>query len=79
MNRLFPFVLALVAGCDAALHCNGEMAEMEAIAARAPRLTAQAAARWARARAYPAADPEPFDAAAGLARLAALVEETGDA
>jgi beta-N-acetylhexosaminidase len=63
----------LAAGCDAALHCNGEMAEMEAIAARAPRLTEAAAARWARARAYPAAAPAPFDPDEGLRRLGVLL------
>jgi len=67
----------LAAGCDAALHCNGEMAEMEAIAARAPRLTAAAAARWARARAYPDPAPGPFDADDGLRRLGALLAAGG--
>jgi beta-N-acetylhexosaminidase len=38
----------LAAGCDAALHCNGRLAEMEAIAATAPRLTPAARRRWAR-------------------------------
>ena len=41
---------ALDAGCDVALHCNGDPAEMMAVAGEAGRLTAAAAARWRRAR-----------------------------
>jgi beta-N-acetylhexosaminidase len=36
---------ALAAGCDIALHCNGDMAEMQAVAAEAPRLAGDAARR----------------------------------
>jgi beta-N-acetylhexosaminidase len=36
---------ALAAGCDLALHCNGDMAEMQAVAAAAPRLAGDAARR----------------------------------
>ena len=42
---------ALAAGCDVALHCNGEPAEMEAVAAAASPLTPAAEARLARGRA----------------------------
>jgi len=59
----------LAAGCDAALHCNGRMAEMEAIAATVPRLTPAARRRWALARCYPDPEPEPFDPVAGRRRL----------
>jgi beta-N-acetylhexosaminidase len=45
---------ALAAGCDLVLHCNGDPAEMEAVAAAAPRLAGEAAARAA-ARLPPAA------------------------
>ncbi len=41
---------ALAAGCDIALHCNGEPAEMAAVAAAAETMTAAACARWRRAR-----------------------------
>ncbi len=41
---------ALDAGCDIALHCNGDPAEMTAVAGEAGRLTAAAAERWQRAR-----------------------------
>lgn len=36
---------ALKAGCDVALHCNGEMREMEALAGTAPILTSSSARR----------------------------------
>lgn len=41
---------ALDAGCDIALHCNGDPAEMMAVAGEAGRLTPAAAERWRRAR-----------------------------
>ncbi len=41
---------ALDAGCDIALHCNGDPAEMAAVAAAAGPMTPAAAARWRRAR-----------------------------
>ena len=40
---------ALDAGCDLVLHCNGDMAEMEEIAASARQLTPRAHSRIARA------------------------------
>ncbi|MDR4308430.1 beta-N-acetylhexosaminidase [Chelatococcus sambhunathii] len=40
---------ALVAGCDVALHCNGDMGEMQQVAAAAPRLEGRSAERAARA------------------------------
>ncbi len=63
---------SLAAGCDAALHCTGAMAEMTEIAASVPPLGEDAARRWARAKSclLPAA---PCDAAALAARLAALL------
>ncbi|MEO0819906.1 MAG: beta-N-acetylhexosaminidase [Pseudomonadota bacterium] len=62
---------ALAAGCDVILHCNGEMAEMEAIAAVTPRLSGLAAARAFRALAARAA-PAPFDADGALGQYLAL-------
>lgn len=41
---------ALLAGCDIALYCAGDMAETEAVLARCPPMTAAARARLARAR-----------------------------
>lgn len=60
---------ALSAGCDVALHCNGDMAEMTAIAAAARPLDEAGAARAARAAAMKRV-PQPFDAAQALQRLA---------
>ena len=62
---------ALAAGCDVVLHCDGDMAVMEALAAAVPSMTEAAAGRAARALAGRRA-PEPFDAPAAAARLAAL-------
>jgi beta-N-acetylhexosaminidase len=41
---------ALAAGCDVALHCNGELAEMVEVLETAPRLTAVAVDRLEKAR-----------------------------
>jgi beta-N-acetylhexosaminidase len=60
------------AGCDIALHCNGDMGEMRAVAAGAGTLAGasleryRAALKWRR-------PPVPFDPAAAAARLAALL------
>jgi beta-N-acetylhexosaminidase len=62
---------ALAAGCDVALHCDGDRAAMEAVAEAAPRLTGAALARARTAEAARGA-PQPFDPAAADAALAAL-------
>ncbi len=60
------------AGCDIALHCNGNPEEMAAVAAGAGALEGmslkryQAALKWRKR-------PKPFDAAAALDRLAGLL------
>jgi beta-N-acetylhexosaminidase len=62
----------LEAGCDIALHCNGDMAEMADIAARAPALAGDSARRCAAAldrRRMPGS----FDAAAAESRLGELL------
>lgn len=41
---------ALDAGCDAVLHCTGDLTEMQTLLAVAPALTDAASDRWARAR-----------------------------
>jgi beta-N-acetylhexosaminidase len=61
---------ALAAGCDLILHCNGDRAEMTAVAAATPRLAGSARARAEAAEPRPAA--EPFDPAEAERRLAAL-------
>ena len=63
---------ALAAGCDAVLHCNGDLAEMREIAAAAGALSERACERAARAAAARRA-PDPFDAAAAVSRLDGLL------
>src|SRR5262245_8858007 len=65
MNALFGTIAersraALAAGCDVVLHCNGDMSEMEAVAAEAPKLAGKAAVRAQAALAGRSA-PEEFD------------------
>lgn len=40
-------VAALEAGCDVALHCNGDLGEMQRVAGAVPRMGRHAARRWA--------------------------------
>ena len=60
------------AGCDVVLHCNGERADMEVVAATCPRLGGAAFARAERALAARAA-PVDIDVAAARSELAALM------
>jgi beta-N-acetylhexosaminidase len=64
---------ALAAGCDVVLHCNGEMAEMKPIAARAGVLRGKALRRAKAALARISHQPEPFDPVEGRERLAAAL------
>jgi beta-N-acetylhexosaminidase len=63
---------AIAAGCDVVLHCNGEMPEMLAVAAEAPRLAGEAARRATAALATkkPAA---PIDLTASRAEFLRLM------
>jgi beta-N-acetylhexosaminidase len=63
---------ALAAGCDLVLHCNGDMAEMQSVAAAAPRLQGEPARRAAQALARRQA-PAALDVAAKRAEFAALL------
>tara|TARA_R110002096_G_scaffold79864_17_gene187522 strand:+ start:248 stop:1222 length:975 start_codon:yes stop_codon:yes gene_type:complete len=63
-------VRSLEAGCDAVLHCNGDMAEMREVADATGPLSEAAWMRWRRIQRPQA---QPFDAAAGAARLASLM------
>ena len=65
---------ALAAGCDVILHCNGELGEMEQVAAAAGVLKGRALRR-ARAALKSARKPQAYDIRAALADLAALVSE----
>ena len=64
---------SLAAGCDVALHCNGDPEEMAQVCAAAGPLSEAAARRWEAARARIAAIPRPIDAAALRSRLDALL------
>ena len=50
---------ALGAGCDAVLHCSGELTEMQMLAEAVPAMSAEAETRLDAAMAWPAADPLP--------------------
>ena len=63
----------LAAGCDVALHCDGEIAAMEAMAAAAPLLEGEASRRAAAALAK-RQRPAPIDLAAKRAEFAALMK-----
>lgn len=65
---------ALAAGCDAVLHCNGRLREMQAVAEAAGRLAPAAERRLAAAAAAPASPPEAIDGEAARRRLDALLE-----
>jgi beta-N-acetylhexosaminidase len=56
----------IAAGCDVALHCSGDFAEMVETASAVPPLDGIAAERFARARSFLHA-PEPFDEAEAMA------------
>jgi beta-N-acetylhexosaminidase len=66
---------AIAAGCDMVLHCNGEPAEMRAVAAAVPAL-AGAAARRAAAALASKRRPTAFDVAAGRAEFSRLMKGT---
>jgi len=63
---------ALAAGCDLALHCNGDMTEMKEVAAAVSPLTSAARRRVDRAQARRRAS-EPFDRGVLEARFRALM------
>ena len=66
----------VAAGCDMVLHCNGNMAEMEQVAAETPVLAGEALARANRAIA--ARKPlQAFDYKQGRAELDQLVGRAG--
>jgi len=67
---------ALAAGCDLVLHCNGDMAEMQAVAAASGCLTPAAATR-AQAALAQRSEPAPIDSAALHAELCSLLHTGG--
>jgi beta-N-acetylhexosaminidase len=65
---------ALSAGCDIALHCNGHLDEMQAVAAQAPLLIGHAERRAATALAA-RSQPETIDLPAARRAFSAMVAE----
>ncbi|MEJ1159444.1 beta-N-acetylhexosaminidase [Prosthecomicrobium sp. N25] len=63
---------SLDAGCDLVLHCNGDLAEMKAVAAACRPLAGAAAVRTGRALAF-RKSPAPFDVAAARAEFDRLM------
>ena len=66
------------AGCDMALHCNGNIEEMRDVASQTPELSGRALARANAALAARKA-PQPFDRAAARAELDALIARASTA
>ncbi|HZH52561.1 MAG TPA: beta-N-acetylhexosaminidase [Microvirga sp.] len=64
---------AFAAGCDMALHCNGNMEEMTAVAEAAPVLEGEALRRAEAALRRIGHDPEPLDPVDARARLDAAL------
>jgi beta-N-acetylhexosaminidase len=69
---------ALAAGCDLVLHCNGDLAEMTAVAAGAPELSGEAARRADAALAR-RSSPEEFDVEQARSIFNRMVGATGSA
>ncbi len=65
---------ALAAGCDVALHCNGQMDEMRQVAAESPQLAGKAAERAAAALAA-RKGPQDIDLGTAREQFAALMAE----
>jgi beta-N-acetylhexosaminidase len=66
---------ALAAGCDIALHCNGDPAEMAEVASAAHELTGQGALRASAALERVAGGPESFDQEGARRRLDAAFDQ----
>ena len=66
----------IAAGSDVALHCNGELSEMQAAAAGVPALSGRAQERFAAALAVTARS-QPFDSAAAEAHLGRVLAADG--
>lgn len=60
---------SLSAGCDVVLHCNGDMAEMQAVVAGTRLLAGRSGQRAKAALGRIARTPEPFDVEEGRARF----------
>lgn len=65
---------SFAAGCDLALHCNGKMDEMRAVAANSPPLDGKSAERTKKALDRIAGGPKPLDVAEAWERFSAMIE-----
>jgi beta-N-acetylhexosaminidase len=65
----------VAAGCDVALHCSGDMAEMVAVAGAVPAMSPEGEARLARAMATMLVADEGADFAAAVAKRDALLAQ----
>jgi beta-N-acetylhexosaminidase len=70
---------AFAAGCDMALHCNGNLNEMKEVASASPILAGKAKRRADHALARLVTRVEPLDVDAARARLAHALSTSGDA
>ena len=70
---------ALKAGCDIALHCNGDLKEMQQIAGAVGRLKGQAKRRADAALGRIVCEVEPLDVDVARAQFAALLAGKLDA
>jgi beta-N-acetylhexosaminidase len=68
---------ALAAGCDVALHCNGNLEEMQAVATGAPSLSGKAQRRAENALDRIRHQAEPIDPVEAHARLTAALAAVG--
>jgi len=66
--------LAFAAGCDLALHCNGNLDEMRKVAQNSPPLDGKAAERAKKALDRIAGGAKPVDAAEAWSRFSAMIE-----
>ena len=64
---------AVEAGCDAILHCNGDLHEMERVARATPRLSEAGLRRLGRGNAMLPQRPEELNVAAALGRIETLL------
>jgi len=65
---------AFAAGCDLALHCNGKIDEMRAVAENSPLLDGKSAERAKKALDSIASGPKPLDVAEAWSRFSAMIE-----
>jgi len=64
---------AVAAGCDVALHCNGDLTEMQAVAGAVPVLSGDSLTRLESCTAVTNAAAFPLDIAAAEAALVGLL------